>query len=192
MRAEELGEELADFWLSAMVSADWDERYRLLEEIFTQLRSDLDDANQFEAVSRSFVSALIQRIGEAPVESAAQARVYALSGSARHRDAAMAVARKAGWQLGVPALSSPSADRRRFPRRTTNVMGELWISGKAAPCRVTDLSEGGARVLVPEPSPSPGAAVLLAVPDSGMRDATVVFRGDSGLGLRFNDGGGRL
>lgn len=192
MRAEELGEELADFWFSAMASADWDERYRLLKEILTQLRADIDDGNQFEAVSRSFVSALIRRVGEASVESAAQARFYALSGSTRHRDAAMTRAQAEGWQLDVAVLPSPSSERRRFPRRTTNVIGELWISGKAAPCRVTDLSEGGARVLVPEPSPGPGAVVLLAIPDAGMRDATVVFRGSSGLGLRFADGGAEL
>ena len=183
MRVDELAEELADFWFSAIAEASWEQRLKILDDIHAQLRADIQSKAEYEAVSPGFVAAIIERLGAPPVENDAQGRIYAFSGKERHQDAARA------WSYRADSASAvPGRDRRRFPRQVVQAISEIWVQGRSLPCRLIDLSRGGARIVVREsPVPAPGAEVRLAVPDKGMRDAIVVFVNDLGIGLRFAD-----
>jgi hypothetical protein len=181
MSVDELAEELADFWFSAIAEASWEQRLRILDDIHAQLRADIQSKGEYEAVSPGFVAAIIERLGAPPVENDAQARIYAFSGKERHQDAARAWAHRADSANAVSGR-----DRRRFPRQMVHAISELWVQGRSIPCRLIDLSRGGARVVVREIRvPEPGAEVRLAIPDKGIRDAIVVFANDLDIGLRF-------
>jgi len=186
MKAAKLAEELAEFWFSAIAGADWEGRLKILQEIDAQLLADLEKRSDYEAVWSVFVAAVIERLGAPPVTNAAQAKVYALSSNERHRGVADAwVAR--GVSGGQPITRVEDGDRRRYPRQRVNAISEIWVSGRAASCRIIDLSQGGARVVAEDVEPVKGTAVRLAVPSSGVRDATVVFRNRLGIGLEFSD-----
>lgn len=187
MRAAELAEELADFWFSAIAGAGWQARRAILQEIDSQLAADLEKRSDYEAVWPLFVAAVIGRLGTPPVRDEVQAKLYAVSANERHRAAAN--------EWFAQGASSPresdavvhSSDRRRFPRQSIDAVSEIWVQGRPAPCRVVDLSSGGARVVVLDMEPEPGTSVALALPGSGVRDATVVFRNEGGIGLEFAD-----
>lgn len=187
MRVEELAEELADFWYTAVAEAGWNRRLQLLNEIHAQLRSDMETASEYAAVSPRFVAAVIDRLGAPPVDNEAQAKIYESSANEHHREAARL------WTYRAQSSADPASegfvreDRRRFPRRELDALSEVWLHGRPAPCRLVDLSEGGARLVVREPAPGPGTPLRLAVPDGGVRDATVVFRNTVGIGVQFVD-----
>jgi hypothetical protein len=183
MKADELAEELAEFWFSAIDRASWDRRLEILQEIDAQLIGDLERRSDYEAVWPRFVAAVIDRLGAPAVTHHAQAKIYASSANPNHREAASAwTAQGANGQDGAG-----SGDRRRFARQTIDGISEIWVRGHAASCRLVDLSPGGARVLVEDAAPVPGTQVRLAVPSSGVRSATVVFRNQMGIGLEFSD-----
>jgi uncharacterized protein with von Willebrand factor type A (vWA) domain len=110
MKVDELAEELADFWLSAVAEAGWEERLQILNEIHAQLLSDIESRAEYDALSPLFVAALVERLGAPLVESDAQARIYACSNNEGHRDAARvwsyraetATAADPGDRHGVP------------------------------------------------------------------------------------------
>ena len=184
MRADELAEELAEFWFSAVADAGWDARLEILREVDAQLRADLEQKSEYDVVFPRFVAAIIERLGAPPVSENAQATIYDCSADERHRAAARL------WSVGAVSEGAPSPDRsaeerRRFRRQRVNFISEIWMQGRAAPCRVIDLSTGGARVLAQGIDPEPGTQVHLAVPESGVREARVVFRNDLGIGLQF-------
>lgn len=185
MSVDELAEELADFWFSAVAGAGWDQRLHILNEIHAQLLLDLESKADYEAVSPLFVAAMIDRLGAPSVENGAQAKIYSSSAREHHREAAKA------WRYRGDALEAQlaagfvSEDRRRFPREFVDALSEIWVQGRAAPCRLVDLSLGGARVVVREPAPAPGTHVRLAVPHRGGCDAKVVFRNRLGIGVQF-------
>ena len=186
MRVEELAEELADFWFSAIAEADWSRRLEILTEIHLQLRADLQSRDEYDALSPLFVASVIHRLGAPPVDNEAQAQVYAYSRDARHRDAVEAW-RYAGTTAEGASLVPGSSERRRWPRVVVDALSEMWIRGRPAPCRLIDLSEGGVRVAVlrDTPAPTPGTNVRVAVPQAGLRDAIVVFANSMAIGLRF-------
>lgn len=185
MDADKLAEELADFWFSAIVEAGWEERVRILKEICAQLLADMETRAEYEAVAPRFVAALIERLGVPPVEHAAQAQIYATSALERHREASRAWSRSAAASDSPPHTLPASGERRRFARRAVDAISEIWVRERRSPCQLMDLSLGGARVMLWEPAPDPGTAVRLVLPDAGMREATVVFRDDAVMGLRF-------
>lgn len=181
MKVDELAEELAEFWFSAISRAGWDERLRILNEIHAQLRSDIPQRTEYEALSPRFVANLINRLGAPPVECDAQAEVYASSFAEPHRQAA------SEWRRRQSVGGLMDRDRRRFPRRSVGAISEIWVQGRSTHCQLIDLSQGGARIMAEELPAAPGTPVRLAVPDQGVRDAMVVFRSTAGIGLRFAD-----
>jgi len=132
------------------------------------------------------VGAVIERLGVPPVTNEAQARIYASSINDRHRDAASAWIAQ-GAVAGEPGADVEGRDRRRYARHPIDGITELWFQGRSAPCRLVDLSPGGARVVPDGVEPVPGTAVRVALPEAGIRDATVVFRNKAGVGLEFAD-----
>lgn len=189
MRVEELAEELADFWFSAIAEAEWDRRLQILTEIHLQLRADIESREEYDALSPLFVASVIQRLGAPAVSNEAQAQVYGYSRDPRHRAAVDA------WRYGSSATESApsdgvagSSERRRWPRMMVDALSEMWIRGRPAPCRLIDLSQGGARIAVlrDTPTPEPGTSVRVAVPKAGLRDAIVVFANSMAIGLRFD------
>jgi hypothetical protein len=185
MRPDELAEELADFWLSAIARVGWEERLKILREIDAQLLADLEKRSEHEVVSPRFVAAVIRRLGAPNVTSEAQARIYTSSADVHHLDAARLWFQQAAGSPGQADLPHPGRERRRFPREKVDATSEIWIHGQAAPCHLVDLSRGGARVTVQGMDAIPGMNVQLALPDSGLRNATVVFQSELGVGLQF-------
>lgn len=199
MEVDELAEELADFWFTAVEQADWQRRLHLLNEIHAQLLADLESKAEYHAVSPRFVAAIIERLGTPPVEHTAQAQIYASSAIERHREASAAWSPRRGALGGQRASGAQHVsgaqgasgfvreNKRRFPRQAVDAPSKIWVRGHAAPCRLVDLSPGGARVVVREPAPEPGTTVRLAVPETGVLDATVVFSSHIGIGVRFTE-----
>ena len=185
MDADTLAEELADFWFSAIAEAGWAERVRILKEICAQLLADMETRAEYEAVSPRFVAALIERLGAPPVESTAQAQIYATSALDRHREASRVWSQRAVASGSRSGTLPTGEERRRFPRRPVDAISEIWLLERRSPCQLMDLSLGGARVMLWEPAPDPGTAVRLDLPGAGLREATVVFRDDAVMGLRF-------
>ena len=184
MNLDELAEELADFWFSAIAVASWEGRLRILEQIDAKLLADIEMPSDYEAVAPRFVAAVIERLGFPPVESRAQAQIFARSAYEHHRDVARVWLQSAA--TGTPPDTEPgSQERRRFARRAIDAISEIWMHERRSPCHLLDLSPGGARVTLWEPAPNPGTSVRLALPDEGLRDATVVFRDGAVMGLRF-------
>jgi hypothetical protein len=184
MNLDELAEDLANFWFSAIAVASWEGRLKILKQIDAQLLVDIEKRSDYEAVAPRFVAAVIERLGFPPVENRAQAQIFATSARERHRDAATV------WlqcmATGTPPDTAPGGrDRRRFARKAVDAISEVWVHERRSPCHLLDLSLGGARVTLWEPAPDPGTPVRLALPDEGLREATVVFRDGAVMGLRF-------
>ena len=186
MKAAELAEELAEFWFSAIARASWEARLKIFQEIDAQLLADLEKRSEYEEVWPRFVAAVIERLGVPPVTNEAQAKIYASSINDRHRDAASAWIAH-GTDTAAPTADVQGRNRRRFARQPIDGITELWFQGRSAPCRLVDLSPGGARVVPDGVEPIPGTAVRVALPNAGIRDATVVFRNNTGVGLQFAD-----
>jgi hypothetical protein len=184
MKPDELAQDLANLWFSAIAVASWEGRLKVLKQIDAQLLDDLERRSDYEAVLPRFVAAVIERLGFPPVENRCQAQIYARSACERHRDVANV------WLQGVATGTLPHAapggpDRRRFARRDVDGISEVWVHERRSPCQLLDLSLGGVRVTLWEPAPDPGTPVRLALPDEGFREATVVFRDGAVMGLRF-------
>lgn len=179
-----LAEELADFWFSALEHGNWEQRLHVLGKIHEQLHADLATEAEYCRISPMFVSMVIERLGAPALESEAQAKIYALSENEVHRDASRA------WSLQhFSDEPEHASDRRRFPRKMVNLLTDIWIQGFTFPCRLVDISLGGARVAVQEHdalAPMPGSEVRVIVPDKGICNAIIVFVNDSlEMGLRF-------
>ncbi|MEA3639840.1 MAG: PilZ domain-containing protein [Lamprobacter sp.] len=182
----QLAEELAEFWFSALEPGNWEQRYNVLGKIHEQLRSDLATHAEYEGISPLFVEKVIERLGAPALEAEAQARIYALSANEMHREASRT------WSLRhLSDEPTHASDRRRFPRKMVNLLTDIWVQGFSFPCRLVDISLGGARVAVQEPealAPALGTEVRVIVPDKGIRNAIVVFVSESlEMGLRFLD-----
>lgn len=108
MNVEELAEELADFWASALVERDWAGRLELMNRIHEQLYKDLEDERTFRQVSLHFVAAAIHRLGDPPVTSDAQAEIYAQSADEAHCQAA-----RLWWKHGRGGNEAGAAGARK-------------------------------------------------------------------------------
>lgn len=184
LKPDELAEELADFWFSAIAVASWEGRLKILKQIDARLLADFEKLSDYEAVAPRFVAAVIERLGFPPVENRVQAQIFARSANERHRDEARAWLQSVA--TGTPPDTAPGGrDRRRFARRGVDAISEVWVHERRSPCQLLDLSLGGVRVTLWEPAPDPGTPVRLALPDEGLREATVVFRDGAVMGLRF-------
>ena len=184
MQPDELADDLANFWFSAIAVASWEGRLKILEQIDAQLLADLEKVSDYEAVAPRFVAALIERLGFPPVENRFQAQIFARSAFAHHRDVAQTWLQSAA-SVTPPDTASSGRDRRRFARRDVDAISEIWVNERRSPCQLLDLSLGGVRVTLWEPAPVPGTPVRLDLPDEGLREATVVFRDGAVMGLRF-------
>jgi hypothetical protein len=85
---ETLVEEFVRRWIGSFVAKDWSERLELLNQLHEQLLEDLGDLDLYCAISPVFIRRLIEGLSGGPVESAAQANIYANSDSKEHRQAA--------------------------------------------------------------------------------------------------------
>lgn len=187
MSVDELAEELAEFWFSALAEADWEMRLFILKEIYAQLLVDLESKAECEALAPRLVAAIIERLGAPPVANIAQAKIYASSSDQRHREAAKVWGYREQADGPETRSVSNAAERRRHARTPVDVLSEIWVLGRPAPCRLLDLSIGGARLRVREPAPDPGTEVRLTLPDTVAREARVVFRNSVGIGVEFID-----
>lgn len=86
--SEDLAMELARRWKAAFEFRSWPQRLELLHQIHEQLREDLHDFEMYCAVSPLLVRELIDYLSSGPIESLAQAQVYANSIDLEHRRAA--------------------------------------------------------------------------------------------------------
>lgn len=82
---EELSDELADRCGPLFLQKDWFERLELLNQIYDQLKEDLDDMDLYCAISPVLVRKLIERLPSEPVTSVPQAQIYANSEAEDHR-----------------------------------------------------------------------------------------------------------
>jgi len=85
-----------------------------------------------------------------------------------------------------PVISKARAERRRFRRVRVDLPGKLFVpgSGQEGPCKILDLSPGGALVegdLLLEPE----TQVVLYIDGFGRFEGTVVRRDGFGFGVKF-------
>jgi hypothetical protein len=85
---ESLVAELLKRWYTSFAAESWSERLTFLNELHEQLLEDLGDWELYCAVFPAFIAALIDRLGDSPVASEAQAHIYANSRQEEHRRAA--------------------------------------------------------------------------------------------------------
>ncbi|MFP4147094.1 MAG: PilZ domain-containing protein, partial [Halorhodospira sp.] len=90
MKAPELAEELADFWLPVLAERSWEERAGMLDQILGQLAEDTLDLKLYRQLVPLFLAAIIDRLGvDEPVTTRTQARIYAQSAAPKHRAMAL-------------------------------------------------------------------------------------------------------
>ena len=184
LKPDQHAEDLANLWFSAIAVASWEGRLKILKQIDAQLLADLEKVSDYEAIAPRFVAAVIERLGCPSVESRVQAQIFSRSAFARHREAARLWLQSAA-SGALPDAVSGDQDRRRFARREVDAISEVWMQERRSPCHLLDLSLGGARVSLWESAPDPGTPVRLALPDEGLREATVAFRDGAVMGLCF-------
>lgn len=83
-----LAEDLVRRWMPDFATRDWGARLRLLNEMHEQLLEDLGDLDLYCAVSPIFIRQLIDELADGPINSVAQAHIYANSADEEHRRAA--------------------------------------------------------------------------------------------------------
>lgn len=87
-----------------------------------------------------------------------------------------------------PVVAKAKAERRRFRRVDVNVPGKLYLPAESreVPCKVVDLSPGGASIEC-EFLPELGVQIVLyAEGGFGRFEGTVARRDGYGIGMRFN------
>jgi len=86
--AQELAAELASHWSSILKPRSWADRLSLLHQVHEQLQEDVPDLKIYCAVSPLFIREIINLLAGGPVESLAQAHIYANSDDPNHRRSA--------------------------------------------------------------------------------------------------------
>jgi len=86
-----------------------------------------------------------------------------------------------------PVVAKAMAERRRFRRVRVDLPGRLFDpeSSHEAPCKIVDLSPGGASI-ESEFLPEAGTHIVIYVDGFGRFEGAVVRRDGFGFGLRFN------
>ena len=83
--ARTIATEWADRCASLLSRSDWERVCTALGELHDQLREEIPDEAEFEVVFPYLVSGVIHRLGDLPIETLAQAQVYASSAQQDHR-----------------------------------------------------------------------------------------------------------
>ena len=85
-----------------------------------------------------------------------------------------------------PVIAKARAERRRYRRVRLDLPGKLFVpeSASESPCKVVDMSSGGAQ-LGCELALEPGTQVVLYINGFGRFEGTVARRDGYGLGVRF-------
>jgi hypothetical protein len=83
-------------------------------------------------------------------------------------------------------IARAKADRRRYRRVAVDLGGRIFIPGdqREAPCKVFDLSPGGARISCEFELPA-GTTVILYVDDFGRFEGTIVRLSGGDFGVQF-------
>ena len=77
-------------------------------------------------------------------------------------------------------------ERRRYPRRTVDRPAKFFIPGGGAlPCRICDVSRGGAKLRIGWTGALPDGFYLQDAFTGVRRAARIVWRGISAFGVRF-------
>ncbi len=87
-----------------------------------------------------------------------------------------------------PAKKAPEVESRTEPRRRTLFKGMLSYGQNCAftvECVIADLSEAGARVQIQPGPPVPSSVFLVHLREHAAYEATVAWRRDDNLGLKF-------
>ena len=79
------------------------------------------------------------------------------------------------------------AERRRYKREQVDLAGRQFepTENREAPCKIVDLSPGGARVLS-EVVPPPGALVVIYIDGFGRIEGSIARTEQNGFGIQFN------
>jgi hypothetical protein len=87
---------------------------------------------------------------------------------------------------GMPVADADGTGERRTSRRAATIftIGKIAIAGRARPCIVRDISEGGMRVQLPNP-PVVGTAVDVEMRGLEPRRAQIRWIRDDSVGLAF-------
>lgn len=178
-------------WEGALQGLSWPERLQKLDEIHAQLYKRVGNEIAFRRASPELVAELIRGLGQPPVNSMAQAKVYSNSGDPRHRRAAERYL--ARQPLGELARETPGhsddtpaywVDRRRYRRVPQGYPVSLFAHGRRSECAMLDLSRGGAAVEDCD-GLNPGDRVSVRIPGFGMKLAAVVRTRLNRAGLAF-------
>lgn len=88
---------------------------------------------------------------------------------------------------GITMTDPTGQEARQYERKDASVECELIIREIRLPCRATDVSAGGVRLLLDVPPGLPtGVAVVIDIKPYGEFDAEVVWMGKGEIGLRFD------
>jgi hypothetical protein len=80
--------------------------------------------------------------------------------------------------------SGGNEERRRYPRYAVDLPATVTIGGKRVPCRLANVSSGGA-LITGLPTVKVGSKVELDMPGTGTVSATVVRLTETHIGLMF-------
>ena len=84
-------------------------------------------------------------------------------------------------------IARAKADRRRYRRVDVDFAGRVFLprDQREAPCKVFDLSPGGARIALRHSICPPGRTIILYVDDFGRFEGTVVRLTGGDFGVQF-------
>lgn len=180
MNRHSLVVELVERWEDRIRQRPWPERVRLFQDIHDKLYEDLASREIVEEVFSALVASIVDHLGEQAVTCQEQASVFAASANPHHRALA------ASWRSGK-SEALREEDRRRAHRVPVNVPAQLNLENNWVPCRIVDLSTGGA-LIDTTVMLAVGRELQLALPDQGVARATVVrVAGETMRGLAFKD-----
>ena len=95
------------------------------------------------------------------------------------------------WPDSEPGNVPESGERRANPRNAMLMTGKVYQRGCLTQCVISNVSVGGAKVLLPEsatdqlPDPAEGSVVTLTVPRYGDFPARLVWARQTAIGVGF-------
>ena len=92
----ELATELAERWVKQLFNKTWQERLRVIADLFEYMQESIGDFSNFCEVFPDTIAEIIYRLGDQEVIAVEQAHLYASSRDVAHRDAAGAWIRQHG------------------------------------------------------------------------------------------------
>ena len=91
-----------------------------------------------------------------------------------------------GETSGGGAIGAGLRDARRGPRRSVNIPANFAATGLRSLCKITDLSDAGARISTYVPL-EPRAIVMIALPGVAVKAARVIWADDFNAGCAFDE-----